>query len=997
MLSPRWLECQGFSQVSRALVELLDSSRFQQPPDEQDSSVRILLPSTAAREVFAASARTGPKALRDIPGEAISSVDGFLDALVASNEGAPQRSDSLFREALLEQAFEEMAVDNPPPFPLRAGLVRRVLAFYDRLTLNHPVSPVSQPAAGDPAEGEPSGTLDLFQHQAMEMLDAPDDIGAERLAAQTRFLIASLTRYRAILATSSHTDPIGLLDWIAKQRPRSPCRHLVILNAATVRVAELDAFSKLSGLLTLDILSPKNLSRDSWQSRFFSDAPVRHDSDSPQADPSRLVWLSQESSNGPEPGLRAESDPCMVARDREDSIQRVAKILKARDAAGALPPLDRVAIVVPRPLPYLYVAKKILTECAIPFQLRDTFPLAAEPYVGSLDLFLEFCESGARRDSTLSLLSSPFFCFPDMDASTLSAFASTTLRYREMGGFRRWHRLWERTNQPRRQPNLPGIDSRDEQSELLRVLELLVQLEETVAPILDPNARLSAKLDALERFLHEFELPPAAQNDSPLSEISQRAARARGGVREVLTHWRWVVGESADPRMNAADFRGRVHRAFEDRTFALQSEASQSAKVQIVDASTAGFGAFDLVFLVGLNDTEWPSSRDRDVFYPQWFLRDFGWPSDHELLLRERRRFIDLLSLSGGELALLRHELEDDLPTIPSPFLEDASEWLEQHAKPLTLASPLPIVSRSEALRRGRIDFDPPPRAQTAAGMLEAKLRVPEPVSATSLETFLRCPFKYYSRYLLRLEEEDTIDEGMNPLERGRLLHEILHQGFAEWDSASSTPRAVTVDNFDEAIKLFRRVAAERLPGPKRREELNRLFGSGGRPGAIEWILRRELSQPGLRSRLVEYGFQAPIQLREGPDGESPWFVQIKGRVDRADIDNEGGLHVYDYKTGRAPALATTLQVPLYAMCLSQEFDAPVREAAYLSLRDNEARQRADFEDASQKLKNTMGEIRNGRFSPKPSNPSLCSYCGYVALCRKEIEDYGRSLEGDDA
>ena len=83
-------------------------------------------------------------------------------------------------------------------------------------------------------------------------------------------------------------------------------------------------------------------------------------------------------------------------------------------------------------------------------------------------------------------------------------------------------------------------------------------------------------------------------------------------------------------------------------------------------------------------------------------------------------------------------------------------------------------------------------------------------------------------------------------------------------------------------------------------------------------------------------------QVREGP-----WFVQIKGRVDRADVDADGRLHVYDYKSGRAPEASVTLQVPLYSMCLSQDLGTPIEESVYLSFRDRRSTTRADYQKAS--------------------------------------------------
>jgi hypothetical protein len=442
----------------------------------------------------------------------------------------------------------------------------------------------------------------------------------------------------------------------------------------------------------------------------------------------------------------------------------------------------------------------------------------------------------------------------------------------------------------------------------------------------------------------------------------------------------------SDPPIDFSSFRQKLRRAIESHTFARRSGAGGIA---IVDADSVPFGAFDLVILLGLNEGEWPRRGERNIFYPSWLLREFGWPSDKELLSGERTSFQALLDLAGRELALFRHQLEDELPTVPSPFLEELDSWLEGNPLPPDRLGSLletTVVTKSEALRRGLVAPELAKR-ERRAGAVVGPLKVPEPLSPTAFELYLRCPFKYFSRYLLGLEEEEDVDDSLTPLERGRILHEILQTAFEEWDRAGDGPRAIEPESYEEALALFRRVAKARIPFEHRRVELARLFGGDGEPGAIPWLLRREMSRGPLKRRLVEYGFQTALKFAKGPSGPSPWFVRIKGRVDRADLDVEGYLHVFDYKSGRAPGVDVTLQVPLYAMCLSQELGAPVREAAYLSFRDRKATSRSDFQKASERMLAAYGAIQNGRFGPRPSKEQLCLSCGYVGVCRKEIQE----------
>ena len=96
-------------------------------------------------------------------------------------------------------------------------------------------------------------------------------------------------------------------------------------------------------------------------------------------------------------------------RDREEELAAVASRLKQEAREGTAAPLHRTALVVRRPLPYLYLARDVFADAGVPFEALDTLPLAAEPYAAALDLVLEAVTSDFTRASLMSLLRSPHF------------------------------------------------------------------------------------------------------------------------------------------------------------------------------------------------------------------------------------------------------------------------------------------------------------------------------------------------------------------------------------------------------------------------------------------------------------------------------------------------------------------------------------------------------------------------------------------------------------
>src|SRR6185436_9426385 len=120
----------------------------------------------------------------------------------------------------------------------------------------------------------------------------------------------------------------------------------------------------------------------------------------------------------------ADGQPFSVSRDREDELAMVAVKVKAAGSSGT--PLDRRAVVVKRPLPYVYLARDVFADAGIPYQTFDALPLAAEPYAAALDVIFEFVTSEFTREPVVALLSSPHLEF-EVDGMAIGRFDTAAL------------------------------------------------------------------------------------------------------------------------------------------------------------------------------------------------------------------------------------------------------------------------------------------------------------------------------------------------------------------------------------------------------------------------------------------------------------------------------------------------------------------------------------------------------------------------------------------
>ncbi|HET8723782.1 MAG TPA: PD-(D/E)XK nuclease family protein, partial [Anaeromyxobacteraceae bacterium] len=253
-------------------------------------------------------------------------------------------------------------------------------------------------------------------------------------------------------------------------------------------------------------------------------------------------------------------------------------------------------------------------------------------------------------------------------------------------------------------------------------------------------------------------------------------------------------------------------------------------------------------------------------------------------------------------------------------------------------------AGRREAWVAGR---SAPTNGLVPEGLEAWRDALPAEWSATELETFAACPFRYLLRTAgVREPASGALD--MEPRDEGALLHAVLEVLVRSLRDGGDWPPRDRAGATEEA----RRIAGEVFA---RFEEEGRL----GDPAT--WAARRQSvlarldrfvdaeaeGDPSLRPVLLEHAFggrsgRPPLAI---PSGSGDVLVQ--GRMDRVDADG-GRLVVVDYKNARSPersrrALAldalgvTSFQAPLYVLAAARELPGRERlEATFALLRSGE-------------------------------------------------------------
>jgi ATP-dependent helicase/nuclease subunit B len=299
--------------------------------------------------------------------------------------------------------------------------------------------------------------------------------------------------------------------------------------------------------------------------------------------------------------------------------------------------------------------------------------------------------------------------------------------------------------------------------------------------------------------------------------------------------------------------------------------------------------------------------------------------------------------------------------------------------------------------------------------------------SATQLEGYATCPFRFWASEVLKVREVDSPSQFTDFGRRGDIVHEILLQLHSQLEP---TPDAIPAES---AVEMFRKLLVERLSQEVAGSELHaalirieqRLLDEWGHEYAGQWANYHEALREGsgtfLKPAMFEVSFGTPHQ--PDPDVElRPYLTlgsanaetRIRGRIDRIDVGEVSGQPVFniiDYKTGRKPSTTATqmtsgrsLQLVLYALATQRlnlvgDNSLPL-QAGYWCLREtgwtpvNKAPKagpdglvpHADWlalvDVLDELVPKLAAGIRAGHFPVYNSDPSCMSYCPYRTTCR---------------
>jgi ATP-dependent helicase/nuclease subunit B len=285
--------------------------------------------------------------------------------------------------------------------------------------------------------------------------------------------------------------------------------------------------------------------------------------------------------------------------------------------------------------------------------------------------------------------------------------------------------------------------------------------------------------------------------------------------------------------------------------------------------------------------------------------------------------------------------------------------------------------------------------------------------SASSLQLYARCPYRFFLSTIQKLRPRPTIEpvERLDPMTRGTLVHAIYAGIAAELRGRNMLP--LREEMFDAARAIadttIDKIAAsyhDRLaPAIERvwRDQIDAI-----RADSYHWLRGVIADGTTWTPRYFELSFglsplddaepgsvAEPVTLKEG------WILH--GSIDLVDEHRNGSLRVTDYKTGRDPEPATlvvgqgeTLQPLIYAGVAEVLLQKPVAETRlyFATMRGGFASQYVKVNPVNrERLDAVLAEIDDALLAPRLlpiPRADGCNGCDFITVCGPYEEERAR-------
>ena len=433
----------------------------------------------------------------------------------------------------------------------------------------------------------------------------------------------------------------------------------------------------------------------------------------------------------------------------------------------------------------------------------------------------------------------------------------------------------------------------------------------------------------------------------------------------------------------------RLKQILQQHLFQVQTGETP---IQVLGVLEAAGSPFDAMWIMGLNDQTWPAPADPNPYLPIQLQRQLDMP--HASAKRElqfSQRMLQRFQHSANSLMFSHAEQAGDQHFLASPLI---------HSIPLITAESLPLTPRIDLAS----DLHTYKTFQYIDDSVGLAVSDPSQLRGGSfiLKQQAACAFSAYANLRLYAEPLQQLHTGLDPLERGLLLHHVLEL-FWRQTQDHVTLIAYTEEQRQQLVTHCIETALKPLISSRPqlfKSRFKALEKQRLKTLVMQW-LDREAERPAFKVQALEQWATFNV-------AGIPMYL----RLDRIDQLQNGEVIVIDYKTSKTQIddwfsdRPNEPQLPLYTLSNSEITGLVFAQIRIdnmgfkgLSRSETGLDNVLSFDNLEKPLEATSWEqqlqlwqrvlqdlaeqFRQGKATVDPKIPHLtCRHCPYPTFCR---------------
>ncbi|MCG6937121.1 MAG: PD-(D/E)XK nuclease family protein [Gammaproteobacteria bacterium] len=450
----------------------------------------------------------------------------------------------------------------------------------------------------------------------------------------------------------------------------------------------------------------------------------------------------------------------------------------------------------------------------------------------------------------------------------------------------------------------------------------------------------------------------------------------------------------SNPALSWFDCRTWLGMALESQHF---TPSTNNAIVQLMTLEQSSHLDFDCIVIAGVEPQHYPGSANDSPFFNQAVRVSLGLKTWEEQR-RQRHELFNRVLLAAPDILLTACNEEKGEAKPVSPWLEllinfyqlahgdkDDISLYNNYLKDLFNSNYEVFNCDERAL---------PKQSSQPSPALPGDL-IPQRISASGYQRIINCPYQYFSADGLGLKPLEELSDELKKSDYGERIHLILqsfHGGHKKYGKAFD--QTITQANRQQAEDYLVQLSEKVFVADMENNVLHRSWLYRWKkhiPSYINWQIQHQgdwniyLSEKHVESELVGSGNEI---LHDA--------VTLYGRLDRIDQHRENNTHaIIDYKTGRTASQedvdsGENVQLSSYAL-----LDPDASEVSYLSVDSSDRKVQSksslageelqiNREENKQRLLTLFKQMKNSQTLPAWGDDSVCSYCDFSGLCRKQ-------------